>query len=279
MGWMTRVALGGLFALIGVGLAPRAAAANDEDQQLAAQAAARQQAIGERRLVLLGEMHGTREIPRFVAALLQRWPAATPRRLALELPRGQQGALDRHFASDCGADARAALRATPYWDASSDQHDGRRSEDMLDLLQQICLWRADGQRIEVFGFDANPGTYRDHHARDRHMAAFLRVEHAAHPDARLLVLTGNVHAMRSLPADAPPQMQQPMGSYLADLQPFAVRIDAREGEIWGCALRSCSARTLTPRPGVGGASSNGVYDWQVLLPRFSLARRIGAPAE
>lgn len=267
-----------LVALLGCALDVAAQSPAAEPAAVESEAVALHAAIGEHQLVLLGEKHGSREIPRFVAALLRQWPRATPRVLALELPRGQQFALDAYFASDGGAAARAALRATPYWDVRGDQHDGRRSEDMLDLLAAIHAERAAGAAIRVVGFDANPGTYADHHARDVQMAAFLRAE-IARDDAVWLVLTGNVHAMRARPSYAPAEMQAPMGSLLADLAPYAVRIEAREGLFWACQRTGCGPLAQPARPQLrSGPQHDGVYDWQVMLPRLSVARLIGAGA-
>lgn len=270
------VLAGLLLAMLGLCAGTPVWAAADDAAAAAAEAAALHAAIGERRLVLLGEKHGSREIPRFVAALLRQWPRATPRVLALELPRGQQFALDAYFASDGGATSRAALRATPYWDVRGDQHDGRRSEDMLDLLAAVHAQRAAGAAIRVIGFDANPGTYADHHARDAQMAAFLRAQ-IARDDAVWLVLTGNVHAMRARPAYAPSEMQAPMGSLLGDLAPYSVRIEAQEGRFWACQRAGCGPLVQPARPQLrSGPQHDGVYDWQVVLPRLSVARLIGA---
>lgn len=265
-----------LVLLLGISLDVAAEQPAGDAAVIEAEAVALRAAIGERRLVLLGEKHGSREIPRFVAALLQQWPRDTPRVLALELPRGQQFALDAYFASDAGAAARAQLRASPWWHKDDDQHDGRRSEDMLDLLAAIHGERAAGAAIRVVGFDANPGTYADHHARDGQMAAFLRAE-VARDGAVWLVLTGNVHAMRARPSYAPAEMQAPMGSLLADLAPFAVRIEAKEGAFWACLPAGCGPMTSPARPQLrSGPQHDGVYDWQVVLPRLSVARLIGA---
>jgi hypothetical protein len=267
-----------LMALLGFCFDAAAGVPTTEGAAVEAEAAALHAAIGERRLVLLGEKHGTREIPRFVAALLRQWPRDTPRVLALELPRGQQFALDAYFASDGGAAARAQLRASPWWHKDDDQHDGRRSEDMLDLLAAIHAERAAGAAIRVMGFDANPGTYADHHARDVQMAALLRAE-LARDDAVWLVLTGNVHAMRARPSYAPAEMQAPMGSLLADLAPFSVRIEAIEGAFWACLPAGCGPMTSPPRPQLRhGPLDDDAYDWQVVLPRLSVARLIGAGA-
>lgn len=92
---------------------------------------------------------------------------------------------------------------------------------------------------------------------------------------RLVVLTGNVHAMREKPRDAPPQMQRPMGSYLRDLDPFSVDIVARQGEFWACIER-CGPIEESAGAKVSQVDGSGVWDFRIVLPRFSVARLIGA---
>jgi hypothetical protein len=93
---------------------------------------------------------------------------------------------------------------------------------------------------------------------------------------RLLVLGGNVHAMLERPADAPAQMQAPMGRYLRDLDPVSVRITARSGDFWACpAPRRCGPLATDGARAKSGPMS-GEYTYQVVLPRFHVGRLIGA---
>ena len=54
------------------------------------------------------------------------------------------------------------------------------------------------------------------------MAGRIRAAFETLPSGRLLVLSGNVHAMVAKPGYAPPEKQDPMGSYLRDLDPWSV---------------------------------------------------------
>lgn len=90
-------------------LAPSNVAA--EDGGIAAAVQAIRTHAAERRLVLLGESHGTRETPDLVQALAAAESVERPVLLALEIPHGEQRALDAYMRSDGAAVAREALRA------------------------------------------------------------------------------------------------------------------------------------------------------------------------
>lgn len=233
-------------------------------------------AAGDRRLVLLGEKHGTREIPQLVAELAQRWSADAPLLLALEMPHSEQPALRDFLRATDAATARARLLARPYWQLHDDRHDGRRSHDVLDLLEQVRTLRTQGRDIALLAYDVDTTTLRGPGERDARMAARLRAAYAALPRGRLLVLTGNVHAMTARPDDAPPQLPVPMGSFLRDLDPLAVDVVARDGAFWGCLQRECAPRSETAwRQAETGALVDDVHDLRIVLPRFTVARLVG----
>lgn len=231
---------------------------------------------GDHRVIVLGELHGTREVPALLRELMEAYAAdGAPVRLALELPTGENPALATYMSSAGTAEARAALRGTKYWTVRSRMHDGRRSEDMLDLIEAARVLRAQGRDVQVFGFDrVLPAEMAGTGARDRVMAEEVRARAEALPkNGRLLVLTGNVHGMR-----AQPRMiaYPPMTALLKDLDLYNVRIEARSGEGWGCtALEHCGVRQLPSYAGESprrDADTERSYDLWVWLPRFSVAR-------
>ncbi|HUH90375.1 MAG TPA: calcium-binding protein [Lysobacter sp.] len=230
---------------------------------------------GEHRLLLLGEKHGTREIPVLVRTLVSNYADGAPVVLGLEVPHGEHGALKSYMDSDGGVAARSRLQSTSFWSRADDQHDGRRSHDMLDLVEALRMMRRSGHDVAVLPYDLAPDDARDHHARDEAMADTLRAAFASMPVGRLIVLTGNVHAMLEKPRDAPPQMQRPMGSYLRDLDPFSVDIVARQGEFWACIER-CGPVKESAGAHHSQGDGSGIWDFRIVLPRFSVARLIGA---
>ncbi|WP_432593493.1 calcium-binding protein [Stenotrophomonas maltophilia] len=232
------------------------------------------QHAGDHRLLVLGEFHGTRETPLLVRQLVDDYSRdGAPVLLALELPRAENPTLRDYLASDGGAAARQRLHGRGFWTVRDDQHDGRRSRDMLAMIEDLRALKAQGRVIDVVGYDVDK-SYGGNQARDSRMAAELRRLYRRAPaGARMLVLTGNVHAMLQRPAGAPPEMQtQPMGSLLRDLDIYSVRLGALRGEAWGCA-DPCVARSIPEQPVRGprvDTQAGRQYDLWVWMPHLSV---------
>lgn len=229
---------------------------------------------GDHRLLVLGELHGTRETPLLVQALLQGYDRDTPLQLALELPTSENAALAAYMASNGDAAAKHALRHSPYWNVNDHLHDGRRSQDMLDLIEAARTLRAQGRELTVVGFDGNTTGDGGDGARDADMAKTLRAGfRALTANGRMIVLTGNVHGSReqSRVAGYPPAT-----ALLRDLPLYNVRIEARGGEFWACmGYRKCGTLSLITYDGVSPrtyTSEDRDYDLMVFLPRFTVAR-------
>lgn len=145
---------------------------------------------------------------------------------------------------------------------------------MLDLIDTVRALRAAGRDVALLAYDIAPGAPRvDRDTRDRFMARTVRAAHRALAAGRVIVLTGNVHAMLARPVDAPDAMPMPMGAHLRDLDPAAVRIGARAGQSW--ALLDGGARAVE----ADFIGRNGPlpvpYTYGVSLARFSVAQLIG----
>jgi hypothetical protein len=238
-------------------------------------------AAGDHRTVLLGEMHGTQEIPLVVGDVVEHWSRSQPVLLALEIHASEQRTLVDYLDGDGAPASREGLRQRPYWSVPQKRNDGRRSEDMLDLVERIRSLRAEGRDVAILAFDVANGVPRDSQWRDGAMAANLRSALAALPHGRLLVVTGNVHAMRLRPDYAPPQMQTPMGTYLQDLRPISIDIAAATGAFWACPSPACGPVPVVPGATAGGLDDDAPFHYRIVLPQFTPARRVGdvVPAE
>ncbi|HGM5520739.1 TPA: calcium-binding protein [Stenotrophomonas maltophilia] len=231
------------------------------------------QHAGEHRLLVLGEFHGTRETPLLVRQLVDDYSRNGPVLLALELPRAENPVLRDYLESDGGARARRHLHGRAFWTVRDDQHDGRRSRDMLAMIEGLRVLKMQGRVIELVGYDVNASS-GGNQARDDFMAAELRRLYRGLPDnARMLVLTGNVHAMLRRPEGMPPEMQrQPMASQLRDLDIYSVRLGALRGQAWACADR-CMARPLPEQVAPrlrGDTHAERAYDLWVWTPELSV---------
>lgn len=233
---------------------------------------------GDARLIVLGERHGTREIPALAAQLMAHYATEGPVMLALEVPHAEQAALDRHMASDGGMAAWQALADTPFWHVADDQHDGRRSVQMRQLVDAMRVLRTGGATVNVLAYDVSESeaVAHDHHWRDVRMADTLRAAFERMPGT-MLVLTGNVHAMRVRAPWAPAELQrEPMTRRLLDLAPLSVNLTAASGQFWGCvspgACRPIDAVSWSGGPDVRrDEAADRVYDLWLRLPAISVA--------
>jgi hypothetical protein len=186
------------------------------------------------RIVMVGEVHGTNEMPaaflRLVCGALRRGQAVS---VGLEM-FDPDGALAAYMASSGGAAARQALLAGRHWNG---MRDGRSSMAWLGMIETLRSMRVRGLPIGVFVLNdlSFKGSY------DQVMAARLRQERTAHPDALILSYTGNVHSMLKIAAPFP----APVGALLADLKPVSIELSAAAGQAWFCR----------------GAGECGVGDW------------------
>lgn len=246
---------------------PAAAAEPDgADPALVAQLA---DLVLQRSPVILGEIHGTAEVPALVGEVVARVLAGGgPLLLALEIPSSHQDQLDRYLASAGSQADRAALFGHRFWGF----RDGRSSVAMLALLDRARDLRASGLALEVLAFDvAEPDAGRD---REAVLAANLAAALRRVDRPPVLVLTGNLHARKAIGNPFDPTLEL-MAWQLREFRPLTLNVKAPTGSAWVCAPE-CGERRLgtgtTPgRPALqlfDTPSSQG-YDGEVTLARFS----------
>lgn len=142
--------------------------------------------------VILGEMHGTNEIPALFGDLVCAAAARGPVIVALEIALEDQGVFDAYLRSSGDVQARAALLRADFWVSG----DGRSSVAMLALVERL---RAMFRSRRILGIAATVDTSAyvpgDQTPYDRAMAAGWTRALAAHPGARLVALVGSAHAV------------------------------------------------------------------------------------
>lgn len=186
-------------------------------------------------LTLVGEIHGTVQVPEAVGRLAchcaQRGDAGTT--VALEVPVENQPSVDAYLESDGAEQARAALLAAPHFARA--RKDGRNSLAMLELLDAVRVWRSQGAAIDVLCFDVDPGSYATSTERDARMAKTIVTYRRAHPRATLIALSGNLHSQTrpGVPWNAD---FTPMGAWVRKEFPDLVALDFRSasGTTWAC---------------------------------------------
>lgn len=207
-------------------------------------------------LVIMGEIHGTREIPAAFGDLVCH--AAASRRgrtilVGLEMPSGEQAAFDAFLSSGGDAAAVRALLAQEFW--QRDYQDGRSSQAMLDLLEELRRQRKAGLNVVVRALD--PPSFASPGDRDAKMATALAEAIAAVRPAQTLVLIGNVHSrtLSGYPWD-PKAEYLPFGALLRanNENLIALDINTLGGSAWICTSNEaaeCGAQALTTREPTG----------------------------
>ena len=137
---------------------------------------------------------------------------------------------------------------------------------MAGLLERVRHLRAQGLPIHVFLFD---GSYTDAAVRDRGMAETIATHVRAHPEALMMVLTGEVHAARGRGSPWDPAFL-PMGWHLVE-RGLRVRSLGRAtpaGTVWTCSSASvadCRQRDVKAMGALPSGATSGIE----LLPELS----------
>ena len=179
-------------------------------------------------IILIGEVHGTKETPRLFSNLVTVAAREKNQRIGvgLELPILLQGVIDEAVKNNTKIESfREQLLANPAWQKIDD---GRSSEAMLDLVCDT-LKLAESRKVSLFFFDTQVNE------RNETMAQFIgqRVREQLYDVT--FILTGNIHANK---ASRHPRATKivPMGHWLEE-QGFALHsydVQYSEGEAWVC---------------------------------------------
>ena len=208
-------------------------------------------------LLLIGELHGTREIPATIGRIVCAASARRPVRLGVELSRAEQARIDRFMASGGEAAARDDLTDGQPWRWTF--QDGRTSVALVDLLERIRALRAAGRDVAAFGYDVV--RFDGATTRDKGMADFVITARKALPEATFIVVSGNRHTqIRSEPGPPGEPAFVPMGAHLAAAFEDVVALDARTngGEFWACIgpdPTSCGPQKRAFKP----STRDGIY--------------------
>jgi erythromycin esterase-like protein len=238
------------------------------------------------KIILVGEIHGTREIPAFVSGLvcsLLRDGRSVI--LAIERDGTEQEGLNRYLESD-GAEAdRTSLMEGERW--KSKFQDGRASQAMLALIENMRQWRRAGQRVGVLAMQLSGGLRVPMDEADN---AFLtpsdsllysRINDSAMADNvlstvvqyrryTLVVLAGARHTS-TLPGSAGGGKHDPMGYLVSTREPsFTIGVSSGGGTAWNSGPKGYKEYERD----MGDMFINGLKpDALVRLPKIS-----GSPA-
>ncbi|NPC68598.1 hypothetical protein HPP05_02410 [Corallococcus exiguus] len=183
-------------------------------------------------VMLLGELHGTQEVPRFIAqSVCQLVTAGMPVTVGLELPVENEERISTFLQSQGGEVDWLKLMEAPFW--RSPYPDGRGSEAVANMLEQLRQLRAQGLDVAVFVYDHPKLSGQQ---REDALTKTVLAQVKATPKRFHLVVSGNVHprTAKGLPWD---KQYQPMGYLLKDQVEDVTALDMAydSGTAWICA--------------------------------------------
>lgn len=238
----------------------------------------------QRRLLIVGEVHGNNEAPDLVASLVRDALPTRTVRLGLEMQRSEQAPLDAYLQSAGSAADQAMFLKSPFWS----MQDGRSSTAMLRLIDTARALRAEGAKLEVFAMEPD---YGDQAAiasaggpqkfKESSMAqAIQRAVDKSDSRQLVIALMGNFHARYG--SDNPPSLKlgPSVADRLASERPYIVLPFARTNTTWNCQQDGCAVHTYTSTNAPKGdlpqfisdsAESKGPVVMRLWLPKMTAA--------
>ena len=178
--------------------------------------------------VFIGEFHGSNETPaafrELVCDAIAQGRQVT---VALERPTSEQAALDKILTAKDLATAQKLLLQLPRW---KEGMDGLASEAMLRLLLSLRELHSRHHDLKVVAFDA-PYTGTAPGARDEALGYALLSLRPAKPNGMVLILTGNLHAMKGSK-----RSYDLAAMYLPPKEILSLEVTDRGGTTWSESL-------------------------------------------
>lgn len=209
-----------------------------------------------RRLLIMGELHGTKEIPALLTDLVVAQAASRPIRIGFEWPVAQQAAVNRYLQSAGTATDLADLTTGPYWG----HPDGRMSHAWLALIDKVRELRRQNRNIDVFMMEPDYGDAASIKAaggvltmKEAGMARAIRtVLRTAPPDTLVAALMGNYHARVDKNS---PNPDSSVATRLRAIHPLILMPYARYQTAWFCGADRCGSHTVnSSKPGVASGT-------------------------
>lgn len=141
-------------------------------------------------IVVIGEVHGSKEIPNLVENLLCLLSKkSTPYLLALEMPTSEQEGLDLYANSSEAISFEDVFGKSVFWNKTL--HDGRSSVAIAQLIEKARELSKQGAMLKVVAFDSGS---RGTRSPSENFGDNLKSALEKNPGYKMLVLTGRLHA-------------------------------------------------------------------------------------
>jgi hypothetical protein len=210
------------------------------------------------RWIMVGEIHGTVQMPAFFIDLVcQAAASGRPVTVALEQDAEMQPAIDAYLASDGGVRARSVFLAAPMWTRA--MQDGRASRAMLTLYERLRIMRRAGRVRAVSAFIPQATTWKGNAGHNAAMADMLRAI-PIDPNGLVLAYMGSVHAAKSSFGQGDNAFL-PAAADLPSASTVSVYLDVNGGEAWNC-MSDCRAHLMQSRSAARGFTSADRLPWR-----------------
>lgn len=192
-------------------------------------------------IVVIGEVHGTKQVPQFVYSLVcELGRAGNSIALALEISVDEMDAIEAILPpSVTDTSARGIVSERSFW--SNPEGDGRSSGAMLELILRTKALRNKGYPVDLAMMDISYDAWKRTDSRpdrDAFMAARLS-DMANLPYDYIIALTGRVHARKDA-GRVGERLHQ--GVRIGD-RLLILEAVAGAGDFWGCMGEN--AQTVT----------------------------------
>ena len=203
-----------------------------------------------RRVLIVGELHGTNETPDLVASLVKEVAASRSVRLGLEISVSEADAICAYLNSPGRPQDVANLLKGQFWSGSGIR-DGRSSFAMLRLIEHMRVLRAHGLDVDVFemqpDYSDSAAIQKDGGylvAKESGMAQSIRrtLGHGK-PDLLVIALMGNFHARYDEAATRNDVAHGSVVERLADISPYVVLPSASQTSAWNCQSDGCGVHS------------------------------------
>lgn len=196
------------------------------------------------RVIVVGEVHGTVEAPAAFLGLVCEAAQRGPVAIGLEMSEADSPLLNNFMASP---DEATAVRILQYGDfGHAKRDDGRHSGAMMNMMVGFWRLRAAGHDITLHPFLPLMSRIplRDQAWRELEMGYAMSRALVVRPEARLLILVGDLHA-RKTPIAGLPEVGLPAAGHLPATDTLTLHFAQQGGERWGCGQDDCGEQAMT----------------------------------
>lgn len=218
------------------------------------------------RVLVVGDWHGTVEIPAAFLGIVCEAANQGPVTVALEMPETERTLFRNALAAPTEEAARETFLYGDFGNPRST--DGRNSVAMLDMMVGFWRLKAAGRDIAIHPFMSVDSVIRgrDQAWWELEMAYGMSRALADRPEARVVVFVGDLHA-RKKGYERFPDVGLPAAGHLHASDTFTLHTAVQGGESWSCEA-TCGRRVNRGRHDAApevrgiilGAVQDGAYD-------------------